>query len=182
MLDLQKYRAKICLTAGGMLILENRVLLIKHHRLQRWLCPGGHIETNELPHIAAQREFWEETGVEVVAKNVGKMIDSKHSEYLPAPIFFNLHWMYRENYHARLKNQPVVKGSKGCEQHLGLTYLVRPLSGAKKIRDMKLKPQLHEVDDIGWFSLDQVKNMTDIWSDIYQEFVLGLKLINGDEN
>lgn len=32
-----------------------------------WLNPGGHIESGELPHEAAEREFYEETGVFVEA-------------------------------------------------------------------------------------------------------------------
>lgn len=40
------------------------VLIMHHHRLQRWLLPGGHVEPHDpsLPATAA-REAWEETGV-----------------------------------------------------------------------------------------------------------------------
>src|SRR5437016_5383970 len=39
------------------------VLIIWHHRLQRWLQPGGHVEDNEDPFGAAVRETEEETGI-----------------------------------------------------------------------------------------------------------------------
>jgi 8-oxo-dGTP diphosphatase len=33
-----------------------------HHRRQKWECPGGHVESGELPLAAAKRELFEETG------------------------------------------------------------------------------------------------------------------------
>ncbi|NLN20073.1 MAG: NUDIX domain-containing protein [Firmicutes bacterium] len=42
---------------------QERVLLLYHRQLQKWLPPGGHIEPNELPCEAAVREVWEETKV-----------------------------------------------------------------------------------------------------------------------
>jgi 8-oxo-dGTP pyrophosphatase MutT (NUDIX family) len=56
-----------CLTAAGCLIHEDKVLLVKHKKLGLWLNPGGHIDPGELPHEAAEREFYEETGVFVEA-------------------------------------------------------------------------------------------------------------------
>lgn len=44
---------------------RDRVLLLWHNKLHRWLPPGGHSEPNELPDEAAVREVWEETGLEV---------------------------------------------------------------------------------------------------------------------
>jgi len=40
-----------------------RVLLLHHRRLSRWLQPGGHIEGEGDPLIAARREVTEETGL-----------------------------------------------------------------------------------------------------------------------
>jgi 8-oxo-dGTP pyrophosphatase MutT (NUDIX family) len=42
---------------------DGRVLLRWHHKLRRWLPPGGHVEPHELPDEAARRECLEETGV-----------------------------------------------------------------------------------------------------------------------
>lgn len=45
---------------------ERRVLVIHHHRLRRWLLPGGHVEKRDvsLPAVAA-REAEEETRIQI---------------------------------------------------------------------------------------------------------------------
>ncbi|MDX1745166.1 MAG: NUDIX domain-containing protein, partial [Halobacteriales archaeon] len=50
-------------TASGFVVDGERVLLVDHARLGRWLQPGGHIEARETPVEAAIREVREETGV-----------------------------------------------------------------------------------------------------------------------
>ncbi|MGC9666479.1 NUDIX hydrolase [Planosporangium sp. 12N6] len=42
---------------------HERALLVHHNKLGRWLYPGGHIDPDEDPAQAAQREVVEETGV-----------------------------------------------------------------------------------------------------------------------
>lgn len=44
---------------------DDKVLLLHHAKLAKWLPPGGHIEPNELPDEAAVREVWEEAGIRV---------------------------------------------------------------------------------------------------------------------
>jgi 8-oxo-dGTP pyrophosphatase MutT (NUDIX family) len=52
-------------TVAVLVVRDGRVLLHWHATLGRWLPPGGHIESHELPDEAALREVMEETGVEV---------------------------------------------------------------------------------------------------------------------
>ena len=52
-------------TATTFVVFKNKTLLHKHRSLDMWLPPGGHIDRDELPHIAAAREVLEETGLEV---------------------------------------------------------------------------------------------------------------------
>jgi len=51
------------ITASGLVIQDEKVLLIFHPYIKRWLQPGGHIDDGELPVHAAIREVYEETGL-----------------------------------------------------------------------------------------------------------------------
>lgn len=50
---------------------ESKTLLLLHRKLERWLPPGGHIDADELPDIAALREVEEETGLQVALLDAG---------------------------------------------------------------------------------------------------------------
>ena len=50
-------------TASGIVVDGNKLLMIFHPYLQKWLQPGGHIEVDENPVQAAIRETMEETGL-----------------------------------------------------------------------------------------------------------------------
>jgi ADP-ribose pyrophosphatase YjhB (NUDIX family) len=52
-------------TVEAFVVHHNRVLLIYHKQLQKWLPLGGHIELNEDPEQALVREITEESGLEV---------------------------------------------------------------------------------------------------------------------
>jgi 8-oxo-dGTP pyrophosphatase MutT (NUDIX family) len=51
------------ITASGLVIEFDKVLLIRHPYLGLWIQPGGHIDEGETPESAAIRETQEETGV-----------------------------------------------------------------------------------------------------------------------
>lgn len=176
MADLQKFHAKLCLTATGFLVHKNTVLLVKHKKLGIWLAPGGHVEKNELPHSAAEREFWEETGVKVRAIQQFPFLPSIESEYVPSPFCINLHWVAKENYTERLKsNRPhkrvkTEKWKRGCEQHYSLNYLVQPTE-----KHVTFKQNVEETDGIGWFHFDEVKDL-ETTEDIKNEVEYALRL------
>ena len=44
------------ITASGLVIKNNKVLLILHPYIKKWYQPGGHIDEGELPIEAAIRE------------------------------------------------------------------------------------------------------------------------------
>lgn len=173
--DKKAVQPKICYTAAGILIQDKKVLLVKHKKLGIWLNPGGHIEGDELPHQAAEREFWEETGVRVTAYQPTKLLSSTElSEFIPCPIVSNVHWVCRENFAARSADpenfQPQAPWHRGCEQHLGFLYLMQPTDG------VEFKQNLEETDGIAWFSPDEISEL-ETEEDIKQEIIYAFSLL-----
>jgi len=72
---------------------DNKILLLWHKKLDKYVQPGGHILDNELPHEAAIREVLEETGINIdipiktpfakedYVNNVGHQIDYQYIGY-----------------------------------------------------------------------------------------------------
>ncbi len=141
---------QICFTSAGCLIHKGKVLLVKHSKLGFWLNPGGHLEPGELPHQAAEREFWEETGIKVRAFDPNLLVSSDDSVYLPNPFACNLHWISHQNFVRRQQDpdhyRPLAKWPKGCEQHVCFLYLVKPLDSLKYFANIE------ETTDIRWFT------------------------------
>jgi len=162
--NLQSFQAKVCYTAAGILIVDGKVLLIKHKKLGKWLNPGGHIEPGELPHQAAEREFFEETGVRVRAVDVTGLYDDDVTEFLPNPISTNLHWVSKENYWSRVQNKASedIAWKKGCEQHINFLYLVQPMAG------VEIQFDEEETLGIDWFDVGQLQNV-ELGANIRQE-------------
>jgi ADP-ribose pyrophosphatase YjhB (NUDIX family) len=59
---------------------DNRVLLLKHiyHPYSPWGLPGGWMERNESPSVAAKRELREETGLEI---EIGSLVEATRSRF-----------------------------------------------------------------------------------------------------
>lgn len=55
------------ITASGIGIKDGKMLMIFHPFLKKWLQPGGHVDSGEIPLEAAKRELLEETGINSVA-------------------------------------------------------------------------------------------------------------------
>lgn len=175
MIDLHSFPARICPTAGGFLVHNRKVLLVKHKKLGFWLAPGGHLEAGELPHQAAEREVFEETGVKVETVSANQLIESNMNQYLPTPVFINLHWISKENYQARIDSkdpsQPhsTILWPKGCEQHLGYLYIV------KAVGPIDIKHDPGESDGIDWFGEADIATL-ETSPDIRKEIQLIFKL------
>jgi 8-oxo-dGTP pyrophosphatase MutT (NUDIX family) len=177
---------KICYTAGGILIHDKKVLLIKHKKLGLWLNPGGHIDEGELPHEAAEREFFEETGVKVKAVDVFSLPTlndnysisdpKKESQFMPNPMSTNLHWVNHESYKLRqVSDTPNRRIStklwkRGCEQHVGFFYLLKATDG------VSFKQNTEETYGIAWFGLDEIDDLFTAEA-VKQEIKLGFKFL-----
>lgn len=112
-----------------------KMLLVHHKKLGRWLQPGGHIEKFENPVESAIREIKEETGIDLsFLKDKIKRVD-KEGSFLPLPRFI------MEQTIPKYKNQPK-------HFHLDIQYGV-------KITEQKIKHNALESHDIGWFTKDE---------------------------
>ena len=121
------------LTASAVVVSAegDRVLLLHHRKLERWLQPGGHGEPGETSgEVVALREALEETGLSGLAL---------HPE-APRPLDVDVH-----DIPAR-KDEP-------AHQHLDLRYLVTAPEGAT------LRRSVEETNDLRWFSWDELPGL-----------------------
>lgn len=151
---------RVCFTAGGLVIQNSKILLVRHKKLGIWLAPGGHIEDLEMPHQAALREVLEETGIQCEIMSASSLPLGTDSEYQPTPLMANLHWVASENYQARSKSKnptklhATEKWKRGCEQHLVWLYVMRPINN-----DQTVIMNQAESTEIGWFSAEEVGSL-----------------------
>lgn len=102
-------------TASVYLIDNQKFLLIYHHKLKKWLPPGGHVEPNETPAEAARREVLEETGLEIeffLQENVS--VNYWNAKSIERP------------YLCLLENIPAHQDIP-AHQHIDFVYIAKPL-------------------------------------------------------
>jgi 8-oxo-dGTP diphosphatase len=84
-----KYLRDATYVAGGYVVRDDRVLLLWHGSLSRWVPTGGRIElaSGEYPHEALIREVQEETGLSVAVVSSGGMeVRDEAASPLPMPV------------------------------------------------------------------------------------------------
>jgi 8-oxo-dGTP pyrophosphatase MutT (NUDIX family) len=123
-------------TATVYIIENNKVLLLLHPKVKKWLPPGGHLEVDELPCDCAIREAFEETGLRIeLIKDEYIWIDRWNATSFERP------WL------CLLENIP-SRGSQPAHQHIDFIYLGRPLGGA-------ISEEHRTQHSIKWFTLDE---------------------------
>ncbi len=140
-------------TATTFVVHHNKTLLHLHRSLKMWLPPGGHIDRDELPHVAAVREVLEETGLDVDLIHDAPSIHSENAQEIPGPR------------HLLLENINLF------HQHIDMIYFA-------KADTFKVTPDAGESLELRWFSVDDLEG-EEIEEDIR---ILGreaLRLITG---
>ncbi len=141
---------------------KNRTLMMWHKRLGRWMPPGGHIDDDETPEEAAQRECKEETGldVEIVGAEQPDLFANAKTEghMLKKPIA-----MLLENIPASPeRNEP-------AHQHMDFLFLARPIDESQT-----LVLQQAEGHELRWFTREDVATLsteTEIFGNV-QAYIL----------
>ncbi len=108
---------------------EGKFLFIRHKKLQKWLPPGGHIEPNEKPDVAALREVKEETGLDIELD--GERFPRETDCVRPYGIQLN-----------------VIK--EGEHEHMDLIYRSKPVENTNLILNEE------ETEGINWYSLEEI--------------------------
>lgn len=112
----------------------DKVLLIYHKKLSKWLPPGGHVEANETPPEAARREALEETGYQIrLIQDEHIWIDRWNAKSMERPIL------------TLLEEIPEHKGT-AAHQHMDMVYAAVPLS----------QGSCDETQQCRWFTLAEI--------------------------
>jgi 8-oxo-dGTP pyrophosphatase MutT (NUDIX family) len=131
---------KIDFTVAIFVVHENRILLIHHRKLDKWLPVGGHVELDEDPEQAALREAREESGFEVELIGERPPTTGAGTRALIAPRFLDIH---------RITD---------THEHIGLIYWARPKQGELRLAEA-------EHHDIRWCRGDELDALQPKMSD-----------------
>jgi len=118
-------------TATTIIVHKNKALLHLHKKLGIWIPVGGHIDRDELPHVAALREIKEESGLDVTLYNPDKQIEMGDVVQLFRPM------------HILLEN------INPFHQHIDFIYYASAESD-------KLSPQNGETTNLKWFTSEEI--------------------------
>ncbi len=111
--------------ATTFVVADGRTLLLLHRKLNMWLPPGGHIDPDELPDVAACREVLEETGLVVELLDAGEQLGPVRRLAQPLCIL----------------QEQISAG----HEHIDLIYVARVVGGV-------FSPALSECLDARWYS------------------------------
>jgi ADP-ribose pyrophosphatase YjhB (NUDIX family) len=124
-------------TATVYILEEDKVLLLFHPKIKKWVPAGGHIEPNELPSECAIREALEETGLHIeLIKDEHLWVDRWNAKSIERP------WL------CLLENIP-PHNSQPAHQHIDFVYLARRIGGS-------IEEEHQKQNAIRWFTYDEV--------------------------
>jgi 8-oxo-dGTP pyrophosphatase MutT (NUDIX family) len=125
---------KIDFTVAIFVVHDEKILLVHHRKLDKWLPLGGHIELNEDPEQAALREAKEESSLDVELIGERPPTTSPGTRALIAPRFLDIHRISETH------------------EHIGMIYWARLKNGK-----LTLAPGEHH--DIRWCSAEELDKL-----------------------
>lgn len=134
-------------TATVYILNHDKVLLLYHRKLNKWLPPGGHVELNETPAEAARREVKEETGLEI--------------EFILQENIWINEWnanSFERPYLCLLEEIPAYQNIPS-HQHMDMIYVAKPFN-------LNIQPVTSE--KYSWFNLEELAKMK-LDVDIFKE-------------
>lgn len=120
----------------------DKLLLVAHKKLGKWLPPGGHVDANETPQSAVVREVIEETGIRaslVRRLGVDLGLEGTLDEQLDAPISMSYQLI-------------PARPNEESHIHMDMAFLL-----AADPNHNELDADLREVNAAGWFTLDEIE-------------------------
>ena len=120
------------IVVAGYVVMDDKVLLIDHKKLDKFLPVGGHIEPNETPDNALRRESLEEISQEVSFLQYPESRRGNKNEYA-LPFYVNVH--------------PIGDS----HEHYCLFYLC-------SLKSKKIRINNKELNGYGWFSREELEN------------------------
>lgn len=115
------------------IVQDEKVLLVDHKQLAKWMPIGGHIELDEDPEEALFREVQEECGLEIEVAGTKPGIQENGTKALIPPIYLDIH------------------DNKLPHRHVGLVYFAKAKSS-----DVSLADKEH--NEIRWFTKEELSN------------------------
>ena len=119
---------------------DHQVLFLLHPKFNKWMPPGGHIESNETPLEAVRREAQEEAGIDIeILTEESVLVNTPVARSFPRP------------YLCLLEDIPAIR-EEPPHQHMDLIYVAKP-------SDPYTEPHSPEGHSIRWFTLEEVKSL-----------------------
>ena len=119
------------ITVTAFIFNEDKLLVVFHKKLKKWMHVGGHVEPNEFFSEALEREILEETKLKVSFLKIETNTHSNSEESLP---FF-------------------IQHSEGTERKILIDYIVI----TKNPEDIQI--QKSELEGFKWISKDELENI-----------------------
>ena len=117
---------------------RTKILVIFHDTLRKWLPAGGHLELNELPHEAALREVFEETGVKarIISDDPDMGLKGEVDCQIPRP-------------HSVLYQ--IIPASSKSPEHIHVDFVY-----AMEAEESELNGRIEEVSKVEWLTKDEI--------------------------